>query len=149
MFKVNHSLTTLLLNCSRVFLFIKNMEAAEFIQKHFKYPNDVFAYRYYQKEKYTCCDLMLIQLIEINNKYPNLSSLVKYVHLPSLVKILIDNEGKVVYNYENHKVVNTPFLHIAKNYTELESEKHQPNFKCPIEMSDFTMAFNMFLHNEY
>jgi hypothetical protein len=116
------------------------MEAAEFVQNYAKYPTDVFAYRYYQKEKYTCCDLMFIQVIEVNNKY---------VYLPSLVKILVGNDGKVIYNYENHKLVHTPFTHIAKNYTELEDIEYAPNSRCPIEMSDFTMAFNMFLYNDY
>jgi hypothetical protein len=116
------------------------MEAIEFIIKYSKYPNGVFAYRYYQKEKYTCCDLMLIQLIEVHNKH---------VYLPSLVKILVNNDGNVIYSYENHKLKYTPFVHIPKNYTELENEEHVPNFRCPIEMSDFTMAFNMFLNNDY
>ena len=121
------------------------MEAVNFIQKHFKDIDKIFAYRYYKKQHYTCCDLLLVQVVSINRLYS---------YLPVTVKILSDDNGKIIYNYENYKLIDTPFPHLAKNYTELEDTKdaefqYHPNFRCPVEMQDFTQAFNLFLSNDY
>lgn len=114
------------------------MEAVNFIQKHFKDIDKIFAYRYYKKQHYTCCDLLLVQWVDIECGG-------EVCYLPATIKILVDNEDNVIYSYENHKLERKPFKHLAKNYTDVPSKQYCHNKKLPVEMSDFNLAYGLFL----
>ena len=114
------------------------MEAVNFIQKHFKDIDKIFAYRYYKKQHYTCCDLLLVQEVHIGFG--------DTCHLPATIKILVDNDDNVTYNYENHKLEHKPFWHLAKNYTDVPNQQYCHNKKLPVEMSDFNLAYGLFLN---
>lgn len=107
------------------------MEAIEFIQKYLnKYVNHIYAYRYYKKEHYVCCDVLLIQVFE----YPHSE---QEFRLKTTIKVLLDNSGNTIYVYDNYKKENLPFPHLKKNNEEIDISEYCCNRGFAIEIFDF------------